>query len=538
MEIIVRAEEERDYRRVEEITKLAFSYPGRIERGQIGCPYEHWMVHELRNRDGIKELSLVAEVTRETETPEEVAEATGEIVGHIICSNAEVKAKEKTIKVLNFGPLSVHPKYQRRGVGKALIEAMIKKAKELDYGAILFFGREEYYPQFGFKEAATWDIYDVDGYNYPAFMGMELIPGYLKEAAGGRFFESDIYHDEQNREAVKAYDKEFETKRGRNKMYELLAIDELNLEEAMALCKQEYKEEFLKSDMMPKMDRELEGYLAGLVEAAKNAPYGKIMVEDGELIGFLAFFGPFEGFHGLAKGAFSPLGASAFGGKNKRKTASILVAAVMEEMLKDEVFSVAISRFANNEEVNRTLCLNSFGIRCSDAVMKLENYRFSKWNNNLIVRELNKDERSLTEQLYRVLEGHLAAGPCFMPTRHGQLQRWIEERTDRIFAAWDGPDMIGYIAIGVDGETYLTEKKDLFNISGAIVRNEYRGQGVAKQILDEVVRACITDGKKFLGVDCETINPTAIRFWPKYFHPYTYSFIRRLDERIYGYEVE
>ncbi len=196
MEIIVRAEEERDYRRVEEITKLAFSYPGRIERGQIGCPYEHWMVHEMRVRDGIKELSLVAEVQ-------------GGLVGHIICSNAEVRAKEKTIKVLNFGPLSVCPDYQRKGIGKALIEAMIRKATELNYGAILFFGREEYYPQFGFKEAATWDIYDADGYNYPAFMGMELISDYLKEAAGGRFFESDIYHDELNREAVKAYDENF-----------------------------------------------------------------------------------------------------------------------------------------------------------------------------------------------------------------------------------------------------------------------------------------------------------------------------------------
>lgn len=53
MEINVRLEEEKDYRRVEEITRAAFGYPDRIERGQIGCPYEHWMVHELRHRDGI-----------------------------------------------------------------------------------------------------------------------------------------------------------------------------------------------------------------------------------------------------------------------------------------------------------------------------------------------------------------------------------------------------------------------------------------------------------------------------------------------------
>ena len=75
MNIIIRLEDERDYRRVEEVTKSAFSYPERIKRGQIGCPYEHWMVNELRKRDGILSLSLVAEVDEN-------------IVGHIICRSS------------------------------------------------------------------------------------------------------------------------------------------------------------------------------------------------------------------------------------------------------------------------------------------------------------------------------------------------------------------------------------------------------------------------------------------------------------------
>lgn len=200
MNILVREEEKKEYRRVEEITRLAFSYPGRIERGGIGCPYEHWMVNELRKRDGILPLSLVA------------VESSGEkeeIVGHIICSKAEVRTEKRAVPVLNMGPISVLPEYQRRGVGKALILAMIEKAKEFGYGAILFFGRPEYYPQFGFKEASEFGVTDAEGYNYPSFMGMELIPGYLKEANGGRFFESDIYNDELNREKVKLFDERF-----------------------------------------------------------------------------------------------------------------------------------------------------------------------------------------------------------------------------------------------------------------------------------------------------------------------------------------
>lgn len=193
MDIIIRTEQEKDYRRVEDITRAAFSYPGRIERGGIGCPYEHWMVHELRKRDGVPELSLVAEVDHI-------------VIGHIICSKAEVRTSDRVIPVLNFGPLSVLPAYQRKGVGKALIKHMICKATELGFGAILFFGRPEYYPQFGFKEASAWQITDSDGNNYPAFMGMELISDYLSHAKGGRYYESDIYHDDLNRDKVKDFD--------------------------------------------------------------------------------------------------------------------------------------------------------------------------------------------------------------------------------------------------------------------------------------------------------------------------------------------
>ena len=196
MDVRIRVEEAKDYHRVEEITRIAFSYPGRIEEGGIGCPYEHWMVNELRKRDGVLDLSLIAEVD-------------GIIVGHIICSKAVVRIYEIVIPVLNFGPISVLPEYQRQGVGKALINSMIEKATQLGYGAILFFGRPEYYPQFGFKEASIWKITDLNGNNYPAFMGMELISGYLSSGEGGKYYESDIYNDALNREKVKEFDKNF-----------------------------------------------------------------------------------------------------------------------------------------------------------------------------------------------------------------------------------------------------------------------------------------------------------------------------------------
>jgi predicted N-acetyltransferase YhbS len=194
MNLIVRTEETKDYLLVEKITREAFSYPGRIEQGGIGSPYEHWMVHELRKRDGIKELSLVAELD-------------DMLIGHIICSDAHIETPDKrNLHILNFGPISVIPQFQRQGIGKLLIQSMIKKAKAMNYGAIMFFGRPEYYPQFGFVEAIKYGVSDINGANYPAFMAMELKEGYLANVTGSNYYESDIFNDSKNREAVKAYD--------------------------------------------------------------------------------------------------------------------------------------------------------------------------------------------------------------------------------------------------------------------------------------------------------------------------------------------
>jgi putative acetyltransferase len=155
------------------------------------------MVHELRKRDGIRELSLVAE-------------AGQQLIGHIICSNARIETPDgRSTLVLNFGPIGVLPQYQKQGVGKALMHSMIDKAKGMGYGAIMFFGRPEYYPQFGFVEAAEYGVTDHDGKNFPAFMAMELTKGYLANVRGGKFFESDILDDRKNSEAVKEFDKSF-----------------------------------------------------------------------------------------------------------------------------------------------------------------------------------------------------------------------------------------------------------------------------------------------------------------------------------------
>ena len=196
--INIRLEVSRDYRTVEELTRAAFYNPDRIrvEGAKIGCPMEHHMVYMLRKKDGIMELSFVAEKDER-------------IVGHIIYSHAHILQPDASrVPVLNFGPLSVWPELQRMGIGSALMRHSIEESKKLGYGAILFFGHPEYYPRFGFVEASYFGITDCNGDNHSAFMAMELTDGFLK-GISGKFIEADIYNDDLYREQVKEFDKRF-----------------------------------------------------------------------------------------------------------------------------------------------------------------------------------------------------------------------------------------------------------------------------------------------------------------------------------------
>lgn len=188
-DIIIRLEEPKDYRVVEELTREAFNNPDRIGRSKIDCPMEHHMVHKLREHDGILDLDFVAEID-------------DRIVGHIIYSKAHILQPDGTkVDVLNFGPISVRPELQRLGIGSELMRHSIAEAKRLGYGAIFFYGHAEYYPRFGFVQARDF----LGGKDNPYFMAMELRNGYLNNVKG-EFIEADIYNDDLNREQAKEFD--------------------------------------------------------------------------------------------------------------------------------------------------------------------------------------------------------------------------------------------------------------------------------------------------------------------------------------------
>lgn len=171
----IRQERAADFRKVEELTREAF-----WDVNVPGCD-EHFLVHLIRDaKEFIPELDLVAE-------------NDGEIVGNIIYAHSRVIAADGTVfPVLTFGPLSVLPDYQKKGIGRRLIRYSVDRAKEMGFPAILIYGDPAYYSKIGFEAAEKFNIRNGHGMFAAALQAYELYPGAL-QGISGRFEEGEAY---------------------------------------------------------------------------------------------------------------------------------------------------------------------------------------------------------------------------------------------------------------------------------------------------------------------------------------------------------
>lgn len=173
--ITLRREAPSDHLDVEVLTREAFwgmSGPG--------CD-EHLLVHRLRAADCfVPELDVVAELD-------------GVVVGHVVYSRARVVGPGGEHPVLTFGPLTVHPAHQGRGIGGTLMRHTLAEAARLGHRAVVVYGHPDYYPRFGFRPGAQVGITAPGGQTFDALMALALVPGGL-DGVSGEFHEDAVFH--------------------------------------------------------------------------------------------------------------------------------------------------------------------------------------------------------------------------------------------------------------------------------------------------------------------------------------------------------
>jgi putative acetyltransferase len=133
--MLIRREGPEDAAGVHAVHRAAFADAGAPDR----VPVEAGLVDALRATGAwLPTLSLVC------------ADVEGEIVGHVVCTRATIDGEPVA---LGLGPLGVAPAWQRRGVGSALMHAVLGAADALDEPVVVLLGHTWYYPRFGFRPA-------------------------------------------------------------------------------------------------------------------------------------------------------------------------------------------------------------------------------------------------------------------------------------------------------------------------------------------------------------------------------------------------
>ena len=158
MHVEIRDESKDDHGAIRRVNQLAF-----------GGDDEANLVRSLRD-GGFVEVSLVAE-------------AGGEIAGHILFSRVAIITSIGAVSALALAPMSVLPSHQRLGIGSKVVEAGLNACRKLRHKIVVVLGHPEYYPRFGFSAQLAHLLQSPFG-GGDAWMALELVPGALDTVEG------------------------------------------------------------------------------------------------------------------------------------------------------------------------------------------------------------------------------------------------------------------------------------------------------------------------------------------------------------------
>ena len=198
-DIIIRNEEEKDYRKVEELTRESF-----FNVYRPGCT-EHYVLHCFRGKeDFVPELDFVME-------------KDGEIIGHVMYVRTAIKADDgRTIPIMCFGPISIAPDYKRQGYGKKLLDYSMEQAAKMGVGVLAIEGNIDFYGKSGFVVASTKGLRYAEAEPgddvVPYYLLKELIPGFMDGITGINVVPRGYLVAEENPKDFEAFDAQFPKK--------------------------------------------------------------------------------------------------------------------------------------------------------------------------------------------------------------------------------------------------------------------------------------------------------------------------------------
>ncbi len=298
------------------------------------------------------------------------------------------------------------------------------------------------------------------------------------------------------------------------------------LQEATALFLRNYEEARRRQPLLPAREDDHEEAFRRLARLA-DREQGVAVMRDGRLVGFgVGLVVP--GWHGW-RTALMPEWAHAAVPEGRADICRVMYEALSRRWAADGRLCHLVGMLAGDAPLDGWQW-RGFGLQCVDAVRGLTPPAGP--SAPCAVRRAVLSDTATVAELMARLAAELSDAPVFLPAAvppdPAEAEARLGDPARACFLAQVGEEVAGYMTVRPSNPEagWSIQDPGTASIDGAYVVPGYRGTGVARSLLSEVVRWARDSGYVRCAVDFEAHNARGARFWLKHFEPVSYVVVR------------
>jgi GNAT superfamily N-acetyltransferase len=309
----------------------------------------------------------------------------------------------------------------------------------------------------------------------------------------------------------------------------IASLRESHLPDAAALVSARYGTLRAQGPPLPARYENADVILDLLHDLSSDMP-GVVALRRGQLVGFLTgmVLPEFQGKRAI----YSPEWANGARLEESRRIYEAMYAHVAASWAADGCGTHVVTNLANDWEAVNGWHWLGFGLLGADAVRDLS--PIASAGQEVDIRRASVDDVKWVVPLVEALRLHLASAPVFWPSepRH-DYRGWLGSPENVLWLAFADGEAVGGMGVTPANPQACTIIRDpgTCSIVSAYVREEARGRGIATALLDRALRWAREQGYERCGVDFESANVLAARFWLRWFEPACFTVMRHIDER-------
>lgn len=316
---------------------------------------------------------------------------------------------------------------------------------------------------------------------------------------------------------------------------EIIKFNENHLEYVSELFIKNYVKAREIQNILPEKYEDKNNIFPMLYEIHKKS-IGVVAFDNNEMIGYLIGL-PIPNFKGSQRGVYCPEWSHAVICNEKSEVYQKLYEEASNLWVGNGCLNHAISVMAHDEEVMNILSWNGFGLHVVDAVRDLKLLSGSI-NNDIEIRQYNKDD--IDEVIHLLLEykKYMVSSPIYLPLMQVEnaenINQWLENPNNTLWLGIKSGNIIAMMEVSYkkSNDAQILSDKDTVSIGITYTKDNFRGQGLTKALLQNVMKEASLMGYKRCAVVFESQNSSGRNFWLKYFKPVCFSMVRKVDDRI------